>query len=335
MKKKLIKPPENDGEVWLSPNIKNFISSINKESLVGVCHQPYFFNPGVSLKFLFLHSLPVGSKKIIFLDTDRVNFSVNLPDKTGSLKTVELINDEQVLYNYPNPGREFFRDFFFLIEEQLKQLPRFKSGDIKPHFFAFKNIFFKNQRKKFLKHVLSESFLDFYNIRKDYRFLSDLTLGQDFKNFFLEIYRDSDNFIKIFNEALADYKQEFRFRFKNFPFPRLTAGELPFWIIKDGKRRKCFKSSLDLKQLSKLTIFPRAVSLTIFLRLYKLDFFIHGIGGANYEWIQDRVIERFFKAAPSSYAVISGTFFMEGFTAREAPYFFFSPEKISSYSRIS
>ncbi len=68
--------------------------------------------------------------------------------------------------------------------------------------------------------------------------------------------------------------------------------------------------------------------MTLFLRLYKTDIFIHGVGGRNYEWIQDRIIEKFFKNPPPPYAVISGVFLSKGFKTRDFPYFFFNPGRI-------
>ena len=111
-------------------------------------------------------------------------------------------------------------------------------------------------------------------------------------------------------------------------FPKLEEDELPFWIVHEGKRSRCYKKDMEKSDAETFTIFPRAVTLTIFLRLYILDIFIHGIGGGNYEWIQDRIIERFFDQSPPPYAVISGTFLLENSKERDLPFFLFDPEKI-------
>ena len=91
---------------------------------------------------------------------------------------------------------------------------------------------------------------------------------------------------------------------------------------------------MDIKDFDTSLILPRAVTLTLFLRLYRLDLFIHGVGGGNYEWIQDRIIERFFKQKPSPYAVVSGTFLIDEYKERNFPYFFYSPEKIKTAANI-
>ena len=197
-------------------------------------------------------------------------------------------------------------------------------------FFAFQEIFLKNSRQKYLKQILAESFLQFYHIERNYFFLSDLLRSKEYNKFFLEIYTQSTAFKEIFNNLLDEYRNTFRFRYKNFPFPKLKQGELPFWLVREGKRERFFKNDMNKMDFDKALIFPRAAALTLFLRLYKLDLFIHGTGAGNYEWIQDRIIEQFFKQKPSPYAVISGTFFIDEYQERNFPYFFFSPEKIKA-----
>ena len=327
MKKKLLKPPQNEGGIFFSLPPDECIRQLKTDIKAGVAHQPYFFNPGVSLKFIFLDSLPQKDKKMLFVDTDRVNIKVNVPSPEAAICSKEFISSERVLYDYPAPQPSRWKEFFLSVEETLDNSI---NGDrIIPTLNLFKEIVI-TQKYRFLKQVLAESFLKFYDIKGDYSFVSDIIRSEEFKDFFTHIYKDDDIFRDVFNTALDDYKKEFRFRYKNFPFPKLQADELPFWIVEDGIRKRCFKKEVSLQDFPRHTIFPRAATLTIFLRLYKLDFFIHGIGGANYEWVNDRVIERFFKRIPPRYAVISGTFLLDNSVEREFPYFFYSPDTIKA-----
>jgi len=93
MKKKLLKPPQNDGEILFLPDPATFLSSLKEKSRIGTAHQPYFFNPGVSLKFLFLDALPQKNKEILFVDTDRANISVNIPTDKDFIYPLSFIND--------------------------------------------------------------------------------------------------------------------------------------------------------------------------------------------------------------------------------------------------
>jgi hypothetical protein len=54
-------------------------------------------------------------------------------------------------------------------------------------------------------------------------------------------------------------------------------------------------------------IAPRAMTLTMFLRLLVADQFVHGIGGGRYDQITDRVIERFMGMTPPAFAVTTAT----------------------------
>jgi len=107
-------------------------------------------------------------------------------------------------------------------------------------------------------------------------------------------------------------------------------GELPFWIFGNRKRERLFKNDLTGVNMKSLAVFPRAVTLTLFLRLFRTDYFIHGIGGANYEWVQDRVIENFYNQTPPDYIVVSGTFLLPQDNNRNYPYFFYDKQVIRS-----
>ncbi len=327
MKQRLLKPPPSDGEIIFIPELEKFLAAADKSGAIGLVHQPYFFNPGVSLKFIFLEELPFKRKEIIFLDTDRIGLTLKIPTARGA-KMITFINEDCVLCNYLTPNKTEFGSFFDAIEDELKEISWPNSDKIIANFLVFKNIILKNSKRKLLKEVLAESFLEFYDIKQNYQFLSDLIAGQEFREFLENIFEDDVRFREVFNQALDEYHGKFKFRFKNFPYPKLLDDELPFWMVKNARRERLFKNRINREDLKHLVIFPRAYTLTIFLRRYRLNFLIHGIGGGNYEWVQDRIIERFFNQRPSKYAVISGTFLIDGYSDREFPYFLFSPKRI-------
>src|SRR5262249_56991840 len=51
----------------------------------------------------------------------------------------------------------------------------------------------------------------------------------------------------------------------------------------------------------------RALTNTLFARLFLADLFIHGIGGAKYDELTDEIIRRFYGFAPPAYMVLSAT----------------------------
>ena len=99
MKKKLLKPPSENGTILFLPDPDSFLPCITEGKRIGVCHQPYFFNPGISLKFIFLELLPKSQKRIIFLDTDKVNIRAKVPSSEGPAETSKFIVIENILYD--------------------------------------------------------------------------------------------------------------------------------------------------------------------------------------------------------------------------------------------
>lgn len=326
MRKRLLKPPQRDGEILIIPSYSEILSWLKPEVSFGVCHQPYFFNPGISLKFFFLESLPIKKREILFLDSDRIRLEVKIPTPDGGWKLIKLLERDEILYEYPMPEPEMILSFLDRIEDELRDLKK-RAPSAYICFSEFKRIFLTKLNRKFLKQALAETFMEYAKINLPYRFLSEL-LGEEFRELFLEIYQRADEFREIFNQALADYRREYRFRYKNFPYPKLREEELPFWLIKGNRRLRCFRKDLNLDNLSEDKIFPRASTLTIFLRLYKFGVFVHGVGGGNYEWIQDRIIERFFKLKPPPYIILTATFLIPGSSQRDFPYFLYPPEEL-------
>jgi hypothetical protein len=59
-----------------------------------------------------------------------------------------------------------------------------------------------------------------------------------------------------------------------------------------------------------IKIRPRAITTTMFSRLFFSDVFIHGIGGAKYDTITDEIIKEFFGVDPPGFVTISATLFL-------------------------
>jgi len=148
-------------------------------------------------------------------------------------------------------------------------------------------------------------------------------------------------FAASYNQALAEYRREEGIRDANRPIPDLhIAGprvELPLWVYAPGSPRQrlyveqaagrihCFAGTEpagtiapdeldDGEQLARLlhaaggrVIRPRALALTLWARLLACDLFIHGIGGAKYDRITDRIIRSYYGIEPPAMACVSAT----------------------------
>lgn len=165
-----------------------------------------------------------------------------------------------------------------------------------------------------------------------------------FYHFLLHILYEAERFAKIYNEKLAEYRRIHKIRSKANPLPDLKilrdSIEIPFWVWRaGGKRAKCYmvNEGDDIKitdgaevlvtlkkgddvinnipRLKTLTeagikIRPRAITTTMFSRLFFADVFIHGIGGAKYDTITDEIIKEFFGIDPPGFVTISATLYV-------------------------
>lgn len=332
MKKSLLKPPAEDGRILC------FLENSSQNNLLSgkiiTAHQIGFLTAGVTLKFLFLERFKEQEKEIFFLDTEPTTFTIKVPTSSGAYPFI-FLNSSSLLFNFSTPEKSYLRNFLLRVEEAIFTLKNFLNDKdfklCKDNFNFFCSIFLKYSKKKLLKEVLALTFLEYFSLDIPWRFLSEVLKQKIFEKFYKEILERQEEFRCLFNALLDEYKETFKFRYKNFPFPKLQEEELPFWLIKGEKRRRCF-----LKDLKKdFFLSPRACALSLFLRGYLGDIFIHGVGGANYDWVADRLFERFFHQTSSPYWVISGTFYLNNFRERNFPYFLYSPyflrDKISSH----
>ncbi len=147
-----------------------------------------------------------------------------------------------------------------------------------------------------------------------------------------------------YNASLADFRREHGIDDPGRPMPDLAVGpescETPFWLddlagdqrgrltvermgqrwtLRRGEEAFAFDPDAEgwsaarelgtfLRQ-ARLRISPRALTLTMFLRLVTVDQFVHGIGGGRYDQVCDRLIERHFGIDPPGFAVTTATLF--------------------------
>lgn len=167
---------------------------------------------------------------------------------------------------------------------------------------------------------------------------------EGFYQFLLHILYEADRFAKVYNEKLVEYRIIHKIRSKANPLPDLkiagNLAELPFWIWKEGAQRKrgyvmnegesikvtdgvdvlitlgkSDKAEDNIARLKTLKegqikIRPRAITTTMFSRLFFSDIFIHGMGGAKYDTITDEIIKEFFGIDPPAFVTISTTLFL-------------------------
>ena len=156
---------------------------------------------------------------------------------------------------------------------------------------------------------------------------------------------NAESWTAAYNRHLAAYRVRAGIKNPQHPMPDLQRTpdtfELPFWIYRLGQpRERLFvrkpatgapaflhgQAVLPLNSEfrilnSEFQIRPRALTLTMFVRLHLADLFIHGIGGALYDQITDALMQELFSAAPP-YACVSAAWLLplgQAFVSEDIP----------------
>ncbi len=143
-----------------------------------------------------------------------------------------------------------------------------------------------------------------------------------------------------YNAALRDYRTEKGISSPGRPMPDLQVDadeiEAPFWVddlAADSRKRLFLKRTaggwalddfvfdpaapgyaaadklLAYLRYRNLRIAPRALTLTMFMRLFLADQFVHGIGGGRYDQVTDRLINAHLGTAPPHFSVTTATLY--------------------------
>jgi hypothetical protein len=171
--------------------------------------------------------------------------------------------------------------------------------------------------------------------------VSALCGGDAFACFAAHLLAELRRFGQVHNEALAGYRRANRIRSATHPVPALQQLgdwlEAPFWVwsAADAHRSRLFArrrgSDVELRRGDApfaalpcdsadktiaawkaladagFKIRPRALTTTLFARLFLADVFIHGIGGAVYDELTDEIMRRFYSMEPPRFVVVSAT----------------------------
>ena len=173
--------------------------------------------------------------------------------------------------------------------------------------------------------------------------LSALCESEVFRRFVGSLLADLPRLHAIYNRVVAEYREQHGIRGKNHPVPDLRQEgdwlEAPFWIWREGEQTRSRLLVKDsgtsvalsdgretLAQLEKqgrvadaavavladlarrgYRVRTRALTTTLFARLYLADLFVHGLGGARYDEMADQIIERFWGIPAPAFATLSAT----------------------------
>jgi hypothetical protein len=191
------------------------------------------------------------------------------------------------------------------------------------------------------RHALEQS----WGINNREAALSQICATEFFGTLFGDFVVRRQELANLYNGELAAYRKEHGIRSKHHPVAELSVQgdqvELPFWAWFPGghergrlvaqdqahgvRLRLRFQASekeipgtwpADLKtwqqewpslRSTQWKIRPKALVTTMMMRLFVADLFIHGIGGAVYDELTDRIFERFYRTPLPQFAVVTAT----------------------------
>ena len=177
--------------------------------------------------------------------------------------------------------------------------------------------------------------------------------SEPFHWFLVHLFANLDRFRDCYNQAVQEYRRANHIRNAAHPVPDLAAEgpwlEAPLWIwtAEQPQRRRVFvcrrgreilvsdRAGQELRlpltpdgdasdaverlmawSRQGVKIRSRALITTLWARLALSDLFLHGIGGAKYDQVTDRLIETFFGLAPPGIMVLSATLYLAGSRGR-------------------
>jgi hypothetical protein len=171
--------------------------------------------------------------------------------------------------------------------------------------------------------------------------LSIVCAGEGFAFFAGALLDDLPRFVDAYNDIVRGYRARYGIRSKHHPVPDLASDgdwlEAPLWGWRAGQKRRgrlfarirgdrlLLRSGgenwPDLPAPSRpdfvefwrglqekgYKVRTRALTTTLFARLFLGDLFLHGIGGGKYDELTDDLIQRFFHREPPGFMILSGT----------------------------
>jgi len=173
--------------------------------------------------------------------------------------------------------------------------------------------------------------------------VSALARTEAFGWYAMQMLGDIERFHAIYNTAVHEHRRQHQIHSKNHPVPDLARRgdwlETPLWAWRSGQgeRQRLFArvrgDQIELnagtetwpalprpepnppaavaayQQLAAqgYKVRPRALSMTLFARLFVAELFIHGIGGGKYDELTDAILHRAYGMPPPAFLVLSAT----------------------------
>lgn len=312
-------------------------------------HQPELYHPGVWVKDFLLQRLSdeTGASAIdVVVDSDGFDtVSVSAPCLTPDVRRCRqylAVGTPASCYACaPPPEQHAIEDFCRQGDEMLATLP---APSLRRHFSEFCGALRSAAADgRTLAEVVTFARRRYEaSAGTDYAELpvTGLVRGRAFATFVVDLARQADRFAAVYNAELDAFRGRAGIRSAAQPFPDLKSDdqsgrvELPLWVLSDGRRETLWvqrtrggvvlyagnaellalpdnvESAVDVLRASGSLIAPKALTLTLFVRLFCCDLFIHGVGGGRYDQVTDGVCRAYYGVEPPAFVVASLTMYL-------------------------
>ncbi len=315
--------------------------------IVATGHQPDFYHPGIWVKCFLLQHLAdeCGATPVdVVVDSDgfgvlAVTSPCMRPEISRCRQYLAVGKNDGYYAGAPAPNERAVSQFCAAVDDALSTLP---APAVSRHFREFcgalrsacadagdlaESLVFARRR---YERTAGTDYLELP--------VTHLITGDAFRRFVAMLVLDAERFARAVNEELDGYRAVSGTRSMAQPFPNLAVEdgtiELPLWHLDGGVRRAvrvCTSHGervlaadgdiiahlsgdadavVSVLESSGITLAPKAITLTMFLRMFVCDLFIHGVGGGRYDRVTDGVIRRYFGVEPPELAVASLTLYL-------------------------
>jgi len=316
------------------------VPEASDDAVVVTGHQPYLYHPGIWAKDFLLERLTrevSGTGVDLVVDTDAVeSVGFSVPDQGDVVRRLDVTlcaseGESTWLHRRPPSAAELtiFRS------QGRDAIDALGVSTLTGRFEAYCACLGKASGGRDLATVLTAArrCLE-VPLGMGYLQLSVSHLARTwaFRRFAAELLLDAGRFRDTMNSALGEYRSATHTRSSAQPFPDLHEDgmgvEVPFWFLDEAGRhsvtvgvsgrvsgggRELMWLAATAEEVAEriadrdLLLAPRALSLTLFTRLFLADLFIHGLGGGRYDRITDAVIRDYYGIEPPGYCVASVT----------------------------
>ncbi|MGC8624847.1 MAG: hypothetical protein ACP5VQ_06235 [Phycisphaerae bacterium] len=299
-------------------------------------HQVEFYHPGVWTKVILADALSRRTQALaidLLVDHDTVeHLGFAVPEWDGDRLGRKMVTWTQASALPAEFLESPQREWKFRWLEDLRQFPLAETDSMRQFLAAL-------AADSTLRYVAwmsraRRSFEQSLGINVQHAPCGYICAGVAWHSFVLAWLRHARDWCKTYNIALDQYRLEQNITNSGRPMPNLAMAqqemELPFWIYADNQPRRRLalyehngtylvyddqriavtdlmvgnllaagESLRHRLQAAALRVRPRALTLTMFVRLLLSDLFIHGIGGALYDQMTDRIMEQLFGVRPA------------------------------------